>query len=302
MSAVLLPFTSSGAVDWSGFERHVARTAQCGLVPAVNMDTGYVNLLGAEDRLAVLRRTRDVLGANAFLAGAFVVDVPRDALNLDAYRRAIDQIVEYGGTPVIIQSHGLSHGTAAEILSAYEQIGETCEKFIAFELGTQFAPWGRIYDLATYERLIQIPACMGAKHSSLRRMEEWARLAVRDRVRPDFRVLTGNDLAIDLVMYGSDYLLGLSTMGPDWFARRDALWGAGDARFFELNDLLQYLGCFTFRPPIPAYRHSAAQLLKLRGWIDSDSPHPAAPRRPDSDLAILSELAARIDSYVAALS
>ena len=34
-------------------------------------------------------------------------------------------------------------------------------------------------------------------------------------VRPDFLVLTGNDLAIDMVMYGSDYLLGLSTFAPD---------------------------------------------------------------------------------------
>ena len=31
-------------------------------------------------------------------------------------------------------------------------------------------------------------------------------------------VLTGNDLAIDMVMYGSDYLLGLSTFAPEAFA------------------------------------------------------------------------------------
>ena len=35
--------------------------------------------------------------------------------------------------------------------------------------------------------------------------------------------------------------------------------------FYALNDLLQYLGTFAFRPPVPAYRHSAAQFLKLRG-------------------------------------
>ncbi len=36
--------------------------------------------------------------------------------------------------------------------------------------------------------------------------------------RPDFKVLTGNDLAIDMVIYGSDYLLGLSTFAPDAFS------------------------------------------------------------------------------------
>ena len=65
-------------------------------------------------------------------------------------------------------------------------------------------------------------------------------------------MFTGNDLAIDMVMYGSDYLLGLSTFAPDVFARRDAAWAAGDPAFYELNDWLQYLGFLTFRQPVPA--------------------------------------------------
>ena len=81
-----------------------------------------------------------------------------------------------------------------------------------------FAPFGKIYSLEAYRRLLDIRQCIGAKHSSLRREPEWQRLAIRDAVRPDFLVLTGNDLAIDMVMYGSDYLLGLSTFAPDLFA------------------------------------------------------------------------------------
>ena len=76
------------------------------------------------------------------------------------------------------------------------------------------------------------------------RRGEGARL--RDEIRPDFKILTGNDLAIDMVMYGSDYLLGLSTFAPDLFARRDRYWLAGDRRFYELNDILQYLGFLAF--------------------------------------------------------
>ena len=94
----------------------------------------------------------------------------------------------------------------------------------------------------------------GAKHSSLRRGPEWERLRLRDAVRPEFKVFTGNDLAIDMVMYGSDYLLGLSTFAPDLFAARDRMWEAGDPGFYELNDLLQYLGFFAFRGPVPAYK------------------------------------------------
>src|SRR6185295_9973154 len=105
-------------------------------------------------------------------------------------------------------------------------------------------------------------------------------LRLRDQERPDFLVLTGNDLAIDMVMYGSDYLLGLSTFAPDLFAQRDALWASGDPAFYELNDKLQYLGHFAFRDPVPAYKHNAAQFLKLRGWIACDATHPRSAARP----------------------
>ncbi len=62
MSAVLLPFTATGDIDWAGFEAHVVRTAEAGLVPAVNMDTGYVHSLDAATRLKVLDATRALVG------------------------------------------------------------------------------------------------------------------------------------------------------------------------------------------------------------------------------------------------
>ena len=69
MSAVLLPHRSPGEVDWPAFEAHVERTAAAGLMPAVNMDTGFVHLLSPEQRAEVLSRTRS-LGVD-FVAGAF---------------------------------------------------------------------------------------------------------------------------------------------------------------------------------------------------------------------------------------
>ncbi len=161
-----------------------------------------------------------------------------------------------------------------------------------------FAPFGKIYSLEFYRQWITIPQCMGAKHSSLDRQLEWQRLAIRDQVRPDFRVLTGNDLAIDMVMYGSDYLLGLSTMAPDLFAMRDRMWQQGDAEFFHLNDWLQYLGNFAFRAPVPAYKHTAAQWLHLRGWIASSKTHPRSPTRPDSDVEILKTLLGEVQRFL----
>jgi hypothetical protein len=161
-----------------------------------------------------------------------------------------------------------------------------------------FVPYGRIVSLDAYRGLLDAPTCIGAKHSSLHRQPEWDRLALRDAVRPDFLVLTGNDLAIDMVMYGSDYLLGLSTFAPDAFAVRDWLWADGDARFHELNDLLQHLGHLAFRSPVPAYRHDAAMVFELRGWASSDVTPAGVPRRPASDRAVLAELVERLEDWV----
>lgn len=294
MSAILLPFTVSGSVDWDAFCAHVARTAAAGLTPAVNMDTGYVNLLDDATRYEVLQRTRSTLGEGSFVAGTFVGDTPGSLWNAAAYYHQIDLIHEFGGIPVIFQSYGLTSQSPSAIVDSYAAIGEHAPQFIGFELGTMFAPFGKIYDLDVYTGLLSVPQCIGAKHSSLSRELEWKRLQLRDERRPDFKVFTGNDLAIDMVIYGSDYLLGLSTFAPDLFAKRDATWRAGDSAFFELNDVLQYLGFLAFRPPVPAYKHSAAQFLKLRGWIATNRTHPNSPARPESDIAILEDIAKRL--------
>ena len=65
-------------------------------------------------------------------------------------------------------------------------------------------------------------------------------------------------------------------------------------RFTRLNDLLQYLGRFAFRPPTAAYKHNAAQFLRLRELYASDQPHPQSPIRPDSDRAVLEDIIRRL--------
>ena len=292
MSAVLLPHTAGGAVDWDGLAAHVARTAGAGLTPAVNMDTGFVQVLDEATRDRVL----EVAAANSdgFVAGAHLDDRAGDRFDLEGYRRQIDRIVARGGLPIVFPTHGLTALDGDGWVGAHAALAEQCDRFLAFELGPMFVPYGRIYDLDAYRGLLGIDACVGAKHSSLDRMPEWERLAVRDEVRPDFMVLTGNDLAIDMVMYGSDYLLGLSTFAPDRFAERDRMWATGDPGFFELNNLLQELGDFTFREPVPGYRHDAALFLELRGWIGSSRVPDGVTLRPDADVDVLRDIAERL--------
>jgi hypothetical protein len=206
----------------------------------------------------------------------------------------MDDIQKCGGTPVIFQSFGLTQHADDVIVSNYQGLATHCDNFVGFELGTMFAPFGKIYSEFVYRGLMGIQKCLGAKHSSLDREKEWQRLRWRDESRPDFMVLTGNDLGIDMVMYGSDYLLGLSSFAPDLFAQRDAMWANGDINFYQLNDVLQYLGFFAFRNPVPAYKHSAAMFLHLRGCLQTNLTHPDSAVRPDADIAVLKEIISMI--------
>ncbi|MDA7885279.1 dihydrodipicolinate synthase family protein [Pirellulales bacterium] len=294
ISAILLPFNDDHTIDWEGFEGHLQRTLRAGLIPAVNMDTGYASLIDESTRLEVLQRTHTLMAGATFIAGVFVGDSPGEPFDADRYRHRIDQVQTNHGTPIFFQSFGLIELSDEDVVSTYETLAKSCEQFIFFELGKTFAPFGTIYSLEVYEQLMCMPNAIGAKHSSLHRLPEWQRLALRNRIRPEFKVFTGNDLAIDMVVYGSDYLLGLSTFAPDAFATRDAMWAAGDTRFYEMNDLLQRLGAFTFRSPAPAYKHSAAMFLKIRGMINHNMTHPDAPKRPHADIEILESMASEL--------
>jgi 4-hydroxy-tetrahydrodipicolinate synthase len=241
----------------------------------------------------VLRWSREALGRdNAFIAGAYIEDQDGDIVSL--YRREMDQIVAHGGTPIIFQTARLHRKEPREKVAVYQAICRGYEEVLAFELDQVFAANGEIFDDETVRRLMEIPELKGLKHSSLDRLTELRRLAMRDELRPEFRIFTGNDLGINMIEYGSDYLLGLATFVPGKFAERDQLWEMGDPNYYALSDALQHLGNVAFRRPIPAYKHSAAIFLKLLGKIPSDETHPQSPKRPSWEADILRECATRL--------
>src|SRR5438046_7743497 len=112
---------------------------------------------------------------------------------------------------------------------------------LACELINIFAPNGVMLADETVKGLLDIPEMKGMKHSSLDRIREFSRLALRDERRPDFAIYTGNDLGINIIEYGSDYLLGLATSAPEKFAERDRLWEAAARAYYALSDALQHL-------------------------------------------------------------
>ena len=292
MAAVLLPFTERGDIAEDSFAACLQETAAAGLTPAVNMDTGYVNLLTDGEKARVLALTRQALGGAAFVAGAYIECQDGDITDL--YRHEIARIAEHGGTPIFFQTARLHDVPASKVVEVYAQASAGIETVYAFELGKMFAPNGEIWSDEVFEGLLQVPQIKGIKHSSLDRVRELERLATRDRIRPDFQVFTGNDLGLDMIEYGSDYLLGLAAFLPDKFAERDRLWAAQDAGYLPVADALQLLGNIAFRPPVPAYKHSAAIFLHLLGKIPTDKTHPRSPERPPWERELLSSCAQRL--------
>ena len=293
IAAALLPFEADGRVAVNAFQRQLNDVHRAGLMNAVNMDTGYVNYLSDAEIHEVLHWTRESLRKDVpFVAGAYIEGRDGDVVSL--YRKQMDQIVSCAGIPIIFQTARLHGKSAREKITVYQSICRGYDHVIGFELGSMFAPNGEIFDEPTVRGMLEIPELKGMKHSSLDRLIELERLALRDKIRPEFRIYTGNDLGINMIEYGSEYLLGLAAFAPEKFAARDRLWEAGDAEYYALSDALQYLGNVAFRAPVPAYKHSAAVFLSLIGRIPSDRTHPNNQQRPAWEADIMADCAHRL--------
>lgn len=293
IAAALLPYTAEGKIAVEAFQQHLVTTHESGLMNAVNMDTGYVNYLSPHEKREVLQWTRAALGRDVqFVAGAFIENEEGDTVDL--YRREMDAITSLGGIPIMFQTERLHGKSSAAKALVYLEASRDYPQVLAFELSPCFASNGETFDDDTFRRLLEIPAITGMKHSSLDRLLELERLRVRDQYRPEFRIYTGNDLGINMIEYGSDYLLGLATFAPEKFAERDRLWAAGDAAYWALSDALQYLGNIAFRDPVPAYKASAAVFLHLLGRIPTAKSHPKNPKRPVWETEMLADCARRL--------
>ena len=294
IAAALLPYEPDGKIATDAFAQQLISTHQAGLMNAVNMDTGYVNYLTDTEKQDVLDWTRQALGRGVpFVAGAYIEDQSANDI-VALYRRQMDAILSFDGIPILFPTARMRGEAPKTIAQIYRDAVRGFPHVLSFELGPMFAANGEIYDLETVQRLMDISEIKGMKHSSLNRLSELERLNLRDTYRPDFRIYTGNDLGINMIEYGSDYLLGLAAFAPEKFAERDRLWQAGDPEYYALSDALQHLGNVAFREPVAAYKHSAAVFLNLIGRIPSHRTHPLNPQRPTWESEILMDCARRL--------
>ncbi len=278
MSAILLPHRSPADPDWAAFEAHVERTAGAGLVPAVNMDTGYVHLLSSEQRAEVLARTTS-LGVE-FVAGAF------DEADVDV-------VQGLGGTPVLFPS-AVTH----DVVPAYQRIAAVADRFLGFELSPVFNPDGRIWDLDTYRAVLDIPQCIGAKHSSLSRQAEWDRLRLRDEVRPD---VPGAHRQRPRHRHGDvRQRLPARACPPSRRPSSPPATPAGPKAMSTASTASTTSSNGWGRPPsaprCPPTATTPRSFFHLRGWASSDATPDGAPRRPAWEVEVLREISGALEA------
>jgi dihydrodipicolinate synthase/N-acetylneuraminate lyase len=282
IAALSVPVTDEGEIDFSLFAEDLDRSAGYGVEPAVLMDTYQVNHCTKEQQVRGLEVTREVMAGRPFTAGVYIEDdIEGDGVEaiIRAYQRKIELFEEtFGASPIIFQTEGLKDADASTVVHVYNELSKVSRGGLkAFELSPVFAPNGWMFPDDSLIEILTGDKWIGTKHSSLNPSMEWVLLQKMQRIGK--RLFTGNDYDFaSMIFNGSDALLGIATFIPDKFrALADALRDGDKKRYFELATGMEFLGRVAFQPPVPAYKHSAAMVKKLRGWYATDHLLPDNP-------------------------
>ncbi len=286
IAALSVPVDKAGEIDFDVFAQDLERTAGYGIEPAVLMDTYQINHCTPDQQIRGLETTREVMNGRAFTAGVYVEDLIRgDGIDdiIRAYREKIEALEQrYGANPIVFQTERLKNADATTVVRVYEGLAEASRGgLMAFELSPVFAPNGWMFPEGALVEILTGDKWAGAKHSSLDPSAEWVLL--REIHRIGKKLYTGNDYDFaSMIFNGSDALLGIATFMPDKFRElSDALRDGDAVRYHDLGNRMEFLGRVAFQAPVPAYKHSAAMVKKMRGWYPTDHVLPDNPLRRD---------------------
>jgi hypothetical protein len=128
---------------------------------------------------------------------------------------------------------------------------------------------------------------------------KWARVEARDVARPDFRIYSGHERALDMVSYGSDYC-SPRPVRPRRRSRPAIGRGGPDGRSASSSTTCcRRSARSSTANRSPARVNGVLQWLQVRGILGHVTPVAGVPSRPDSDVALYRELSARLDSLLA---
>ncbi len=287
--ATVLPFDSSGAIDWGSYQRLLEYCAVPDSVSAVfvNGHAGEGSSLSEEERTAVIQRTREVIGRDKpLLAGV----IPHGVTDAIAQARA----AQAAGADcyVVFPPAGLGGGAAASVeaplvffekLTAKVDIPASVFQFpIASGLG---------YATSALAAIAALPRVIAIKEGSNTMLAYEENYRALRQIAPDVAFLPSNyDWFLPQLAVGGDGLLsGLASLTPGllcdlWTAAAAADLTAMRAASDRLHPIVRAI---YGAPPI-IYMHTRIKVgLKALGIIDNSAPRPPLLEvRPEIESAI----------------
>lgn len=272
-AAVALPFLADGEIDWPGFAALLRFCMRPGVTALfVNGHAGEVASLSDDERGAVVRAARAVMGPDMPLIAGIVADSTLLAIRLAKQARDAGADVLTLFPPAPFAAAGALRGDMA--FAYVSAIDAAVEMPLAL---FQYPLQSGGYDTATLVRLAGIARVVAVKEGSdsmLAYEQNWRALKA---VRPDLQVLPSNyDWFLAQLAVGSDGLLsGLAGLVPDLLADFWQATQRADLRAMrEMNDRLWPLVQAIYAQPRVQIHARIKTALALLGVIDRDLSRP----------------------------
>lgn len=290
--ATVLPFDTTGAIDWKSYQRLLDYCAVPDAVSCVfvNGHAGEASSLTDEERAAVIRRTRAVIGKDKPLMAGVIPHGVADAI---AQARAAEEAG--ADCYVIFPPASLGGGAAATDAprAFFEQVTAAVDipaSVFQFPLGSGFG-----YSTATLAAIASLPKVVAVKEGSGTMLAYEENLRMLRRAAPDVAMLPSNfDWFMPQLAVGADGLLsGLASLTPQLLSD---LWQASErmdlAAMRAVSDRLHPIVRAIYGPAPIIDMHTRMKVgLKAMGIIDNAVPRlPLLPVASAIEAGILSAL------------
>ena len=286
ISAAVLPFDDSGAIDWKTLERYIIQVAAGDpRAIAMNMAVSEVSSLEVPEQLEVLRRCKATLaGACTLLSG---LNVTHTGAAVDHAKRLIDAgaegLVIFPPVPAF-----LSAPSVAMIVDYHAAVAEAVQvPLVAFQ--TNFCS----YPKGTISALSQIPAIVSIKDASFNVEQTLDNVKEANSAKRKIGVLTGSDTFIlEAMLMGCDgALIGFAATATAAIVQMQQHAAAGRAtEAYASWNKLGPLARICWRAPLRDYRVRMKYVLVKQGVLRNTfvrAPFPALTEedRRDIDMA-----------------
>lgn len=273
--ATVLPFHADGAIDWDGYARVLDYCAVPDDIAAVfvNGHAGEGGSLTPEERVEVITRTRQQIGAKPLLAGIIAhgtAEAVAEARRAEA--AGADCVVLFPPAPLGGGAAATPRAPVAYARAIAEAVNVPLSLF-QYPLSSGFG-----FSTETLVALAQVPGVIAVKEGSddMRAYEENVR-AIK-AVAPHVSILPSNYnwFLAQLAVGGDGLLSGLASLTPAWLAD---LWRASEAQDLaamrRASDRLYPVlrSIYAAKPVIDMHTRIKVGLVEL-GIIKDATPRP----------------------------